>query len=48
MITILNLVRIIYSLFCVYKSKGLLDSDVIEKIIEERNINNLKTFEMCI
>lgn len=49
MITLLNLIRILYSHFIVGKYKDcILDSEVIEKIIETHNTSNLNNYEICI
>ena len=47
MITLLNTIRIIYSFFLVKKYDKSLDSDIIERIIEDRPID-ISTYEMCV
>ena len=48
MITILNIIRIIYSHIIINKYKNIiLDSDIIESIIENHNTSNLNDYEIC-
>ncbi len=48
MITLLNIIRVIYSLFYINKYDKALDSFVIEKVIEEHKTYNLSIYEMCV
>ena len=49
MITLLNLIRIIYSHIIVNKYGSCrLDSDVINKIIESHNTSTLNNYEICV
>lgn len=48
MITLLNLIRIIYSHLIMNKfDNGVIDSFVIEKIIEDHNTSVLNDYESC-
>ena len=48
MITILNIIRIIYSHIIVNNYQNLnLDSNIIEKIIENHITSNLNNYEIC-
>lgn len=44
---LLNLIRIIYSHIVVNSYNIILDSDIIEKIIETHNTSNLTDYEIC-
>ena len=49
MITILNIIRIIYSHIIVNKyAESRLDSNIIEKVIESHNTSNLSDYEIII
>ena len=49
MITLLNLIRIIYSHIILHKYKDIkLDSEVVSKIIESHFTANLSNYEICV
>ena len=48
MITLLNLIRIVYSIYKTKKFDKCLSSQIIEDVVETHNTSSLSIYEMCV